>query len=137
MARDEKIYDIIQQILNDIYLNNTKSLAVNATSKAEIESMQYNLLTSAFSSTTVHTYQYLFGGLFLKFSTSASKNITLSITNGTQSIPIWSKTADTATSRVWSPDRAFHLPANWEIKLEITQTSSACLADILVLGSGV
>jgi len=137
MARDNTTFDAMMQILNDCYLKNTKSLVTNATSKAIIESMQYNLLASAFSSTSAHSYQYIFGGLFLKFSTAVSKNITLLITNGSQEIPIWTKTSDTATSRVWHPDREMHLPANWELKLDITQTGSACLADILVLGSGV
>lgn len=98
-----------------------------------IEDLAQDINAGAYSQTTVNASEYRFVGLFLKFSTTQSRTITLSITNGSVEIPIWKKSSDVSTSRVWVPDKNWFLPADWELKLDITQTSGACSADILLL----
>ena len=102
-------------------------------SRKAIESLNFDLNASAFGQTTSHADSYKFISIHLAFSTGESKTITLSATDGTNEIPLWKKTTDTATSRVLIPDKDWSYPADWELKLDITQTSGACLADILVL----
>ncbi len=107
----------------------TATLTVN---KA-LESLTYDLNAAIYSATTVNSTVYRFMGLFLKFSAAQSKTITLFLTDGTVEIPLWKKTSDVGTSRVFVPDKDWSFPADWELKLTITKTGAACSADILLL----
>ena len=98
-----------------------------------ISALTQDLAASAYSATTDHENDYRFSGFFVKFSSTQSRTITISITDGTVSIPIWTKASDASTSRVFVPDKSWELPADWELKVEITKTAGACLADILLL----
>lgn len=106
-----------------------KHLSVN---KA-IEDLTQDINAAAYSQTTSHSAAYRFSGLYLKFSSGQSKDINLYLTNGSVDILLWSKASDTATSRVYVPDKSWELPADWELKLTISQTVAACSADILLL----
>ncbi|KKM92209.1 hypothetical protein LCGC14_1220740 [marine sediment metagenome] len=110
-------------------INPARHLSVN---KA-IEALTQDIAAAAYSATTVHANAYRFSGFFVKFSTTQSRTITISITDGTVSIPIWTKVSDVSTSRVFVPDKSWELPDDWELKVEITKTAGACLADILLI----
>lgn len=98
-----------------------------------ISALTQDINASAYSGTTAHSNIYQFSALYLKFSTAQSKTITLSMTDGTVVIPLWTKATDTATSRVFVPEKSWELPADWELKVDITKTTGACSADILLI----
>ncbi len=100
-----------------------------------LEELTYDLNAAPYSDITVHSGDYNFVGIFLKFSSAESKTITLYLKKGSVEIPLWVKTTDIGTSRVWVPDNKWALPEDWELKLTITQTAGACNADILLLTS--
>jgi len=103
-----------------------------STTKA-IEDLGEDINTVAYSNTTSNSSQYEFEGLYLNFSTGCQKDISLYLTNGSVNILLWNKTDDILTERVFVPEKNWSFPADWELKLEISKTSEACLADILLL----
>ena len=106
----------------------------NATfARNAINEASYDVEAAAYDETTEHTEHYGLTGIFIQFSQAVSKTITLSLTDGTTTIPFKTWATDTATSRVFLPDKNWKITKGWEIKVDVTKVGSTCLMNLLLI----
>lgn len=102
---------------------------INALAVIEaIRSSNYDLQSAAYSQSTNITADYLLGRIELHFTTTESRDITISTETGAV---LWSAAADTSLDiEIDGESKPFNADDN--ITIAITQTAGACVVDVLV-----
>lgn len=124
---NSKVSTLSEQEAQTVHLASIDSKLIQSIVINAINSTAFNLLSSAYSVTSALSEDYLLNHIEFNFSSTQSRDITITLANGTK---LWEAIADTSQNIVLSDiDIACNGGDNFTIA--ITQTAGACLVDVL------